>query len=57
MKYTSQKLIELQQELEVIIKDVKAGKINEKVAADKIIHIREEMDIIITHLKSVSKKI
>ena len=56
MQYTKQKLVELQQELKVVIEEVKAGKIDEKAAADRIIHIREEMDIIITHLKSISRK-
>lgn len=55
MQFTNQKLAELQQELKVVIKEVKEGKLDERAVADKIIYIREEMDKVISHLRSISK--
>lgn len=52
MKYTQQKLSELQKELTQVVKEVQSGKITQAQAADKVLHLREEMDKIIEHLKS-----
>ena len=55
MQLTNHKLAELQQELKVVIKEVKEGKLDAKEAADKILHLREEMDKVIERLRSISK--
>jgi hypothetical protein len=56
MKYTEQRLIELQKELTAVVKDVAAGKLNKETAADKIVQLREQMDTIIDYLKSTTVK-
>jgi hypothetical protein len=50
MKYTSEKLAELQKELNVILNQVQAGKLTKREAGDKIIHLKEQIDLIINHL-------
>ncbi|HEY0654379.1 MAG TPA: hypothetical protein VGD65_14665 [Chryseosolibacter sp.] len=56
MKYTEEKLTELQKELKTVVKDVAAGKLNKQAAADKIVHLREQIDMIIDHLKADANK-
>jgi hypothetical protein len=55
MKYTHQKLLELQNELKQVVKEVESGNMTQAEAADKIIHLREEMDKVIEHLKTKAK--
>jgi hypothetical protein len=52
MKFTTEKLAELEKELKQIIKDAQGGKMNKAEAAEKIIHLREEMDKVLDHLKA-----
>lgn len=53
MKFTQQKLTEIQKEIQEVLKQVSSGKLNANTAADKIVHLREEMDSILDHLKKV----
>lgn len=55
MKYTQQKLTELQIELKNVVKDVAAGKLSKEMAAEKIVHLREEMDKVIEYLKTSAR--
>lgn len=52
MKFTTTKLSELQKELQQILKEAEAGKINKAEAAEKILHLREEMDKVLDHLRN-----
>ena len=52
MKFTTEKLADLEKELKEIIKEAQSGKMDKAKAAEKILHLREEMDKVITHLKS-----
>ena len=52
MKFTTEKLAELEKELKQIIKEAQSGKIGKAEAAEKILHLREEMDKVIEHLKA-----
>jgi hypothetical protein len=56
MKYTTEKLTELQQELKGIVKDAQSGKLTNTQASEKIIHLKDEMDKVIQHLKESAKK-
>jgi hypothetical protein len=56
MRYTTEKLTELQNELKDIVKEAQSGKLTNMEASEKIIHLREEMDKIIQHLKTSVKK-
>jgi hypothetical protein len=52
MKFTTEKLAELEKELKQIIKEAQSGKIGKAEAAEKILHLREEMDKVIEYLKA-----
>jgi hypothetical protein len=52
MKFTTEKLADLEKELKHIISEAQSGKIDKAQAAEKILHLREEMDKVIEHLKA-----
>lgn len=54
MKYTQDKLKELQNELKDVVKDVGAGKLTHDNAAEKIVHLREEIHKILKHLRKAT---
>jgi hypothetical protein len=56
MKYTAEKLAELQKELAGILKEVQSGKLTMLEAADKIIHVKGEIDDILNHLQMEARK-
>lgn len=56
MKYTAEKLAELQKEMAGIIKQLQEGKLTLVEASDKIAHLKEEIDAILHHLKLEARK-
>jgi hypothetical protein len=55
MKYTTEKLADLQEELRGILKELQAQKLTASQAADKIAHVKEEIDTILKHLAQIRR--
>jgi len=51
MKAHSAKLVNLQEQLKIIVKDVQGGKLGKSEAAEKILEIREAIDEILKDLR------